>query len=173
MAEFSICKLSHEDVYEYVACHISCWQAAFKGIIPDCYLENLPKEIEERTQKIKNGLNEAKFQYYYAAFGAQMIGRLIFGKCDDEDKPNAGEIGALYLLPEFWGKGFGRKMMDFAVDELKNAGHNEIILWVLEENSRGRQFYEGYGFSPDGAKKEIKDIKGERPIIQVRYSLEV
>jgi len=56
-----------------------------------------------------------------------MIGRLVISKSRDEDKPDAGEIAAMYLLDAFWNKGCGRKMMDFALAELKRAGHEEVF----------------------------------------------
>jgi len=95
-----------------------------------------------------------------------MIGRLVICGSRDNDKPNAGEIAAMYLLKAFWNKGFGRKMMDFSLDELKRKGHDEVLLWVLEANSRGRQFYEKCGFASDGTKKEINI---DKPLIEMRY----
>jgi len=46
-------------------------------------------------------------------------------------------------------------MMEFSLAELKLMGHDEALLWVLEENSRARLFYEKCGFTFDVAKKEI------------------
>ena len=34
---------------------------------------------------------------------------------------------------------------------LAEAGFSEAILWVLQGNDRARSFYEGEGWSPDGA----------------------
>ena len=84
-----------------------------------------------------------------------IIGRLVKNKSRDEDKADAGEISAMYLLSEYWDKGYGREMMDFSLSELKRMGHNEVILWVLEANSRARLFYEKCGFTFDGTLKEI------------------
>jgi RimJ/RimL family protein N-acetyltransferase len=42
------------------------------------------------------------------------------------------------LIEEFWGKGYGKKILDFAINTLKNSEHKEISLWVVEENSRAR-----------------------------------
>jgi len=97
-----------------------------------------------------------------------MIGRLIFNRCHDEDKTNAGEITAIYLLADFWNKGYGKQMMHFALDALKNLGFSEVVVWALVNNTRALRFYEKFGFSYDGAKKEI-DLG--QPMIVVRLVL--
>ena len=48
-------------------------------------------------------------------------------------------------------------------------GAKWLSLWVLEDNIRGRKFYESLGFSLDGATK-MADIDGYQPE-EVRYSL--
>jgi len=60
--------------------------------------------------------------------------------------------------------------MDFAIAELRRAGYQEIIVWVLEDNSIGIRFYEKYGFAPDGAKKEF-DLG--KPLTCLRYVLDL
>ena len=55
--------------------------------------------------------SETDFSFYYAKPDDKMTGRLIFGKSQYEDKPNAGSIGAIYVLKGYWGKGYGWQMM--------------------------------------------------------------
>ena len=143
-----------EDAFEYAANHIACWQAAYKGIISNEYLENMP--IEQMAERNRITLSEpGSFSYYYAQLNGRMIGRLVIGKCRDEDKPDQGEIAAIYLLEEFWGKGYGREMMEFSLSELKRKGYGEVLIWVLEDNNRARLFYEKCGFAFDGSTQEI------------------
>jgi len=143
-----------KDAYEYAANHIDCWQSAYKGIISDEYLENM--SVEQMAESNRTILSDpGAFSYYYAELNGRMIGRLVIGKCRDEDKPNQGEIAAIYLLDEFWGIGYGREMMDYSLSELKRKGYEEGLIWVLEANSRARQFYEKCGFAFDGSTQEI------------------
>ncbi|MCL2517227.1 MAG: GNAT family N-acetyltransferase [Oscillospiraceae bacterium] len=166
----TIVKLQPEDAYEYTACHIACWQMAYKDIIPDDYLKNMPKEIEQRTEKLRKRINELSDSPFHSVkLENKMIGILSFGKSRDEDKSDAGEVYAIYLLADFWDKGYGRQMMNYAVAALKNNGYHEIIVWVLEENNRARRFYEKCDFSFDGTKKELQIGK---TLIEVRYVLE-
>ena len=51
------------------------------------------------------------------------------------------EVGAIFLQPEFHGKGAGKALMDKA-QEL----HGDLEVEVFKENSIGRKFYSRYGF---------------------------
>jgi len=166
----TIHKVLLEDAHEYAALHIACWQDAYKGIISDEYLDSMPAELDQRVERCRKYISEpGECEYLYAACGGDMIGRLIFNRSRDEDKPDAGEVSAIYLLADYWGKGYGKQMMDYAVAALRNAGHQEIIVWVLEENNRARRFYEKYGFVYDGTRQEIEIGK---PIAEIRYALD-
>jgi len=163
----TIRKAMLKDAHEYAACHISSWRSAYKGIVPDEYLDSL--SAEQKTERFRQNVAEPNgFDYYCAVDGGKIIGVLIIGPSRDDDKPDAGEITAIYLLEEFWSRGFGKGMMRYAMDALKCMGHHEGIVWVLEENNRARRFYEKCGFALDGAKMEIELAK---PLTVVRYAM--
>ena len=165
--DIQICKALPKDAFEYAANHIACWQSAYKGIISDEYLNNM--NVEQLTESNRKILCESSgYLCYYVKHGGQMIGRLVICNSRDDDKVNAGEIAAMYLLDTFWGKGYGRQMTDFSLAELKRMGHNEVLLWVLEANIRGKQFYEKSGFVFDGTKKEINIDKSYTEMRYIR-----
>lgn len=171
MMEITIRKVLHEEAYEYTSCHISCWQSAYEGIMSDEYLSDMAAEQEQRTEWCKKALSTpGNTEFFCVMYKGRMIGRLIIGESRDDDKPDAGEIAAIYLIKEFWDKGYGRKMMDFALETLKRRGYDEVILWVLEKNLRARHFYEKCNFVFDGRKKEIHI---DKPLIEVRYVLKL
>jgi putative acetyltransferase len=51
------------------------------------------------------------------------------------------EIGGLFLDPSLHGRGFGKTMVDHAVDT-----KGSLRVEVFEKNAIGRRFYERYGF---------------------------
>jgi len=51
------------------------------------------------------------------------------------------EVGALFLQPDYHGRGMGKALMDKA-QEL----HGDLEVEVFKENSIGRKFYSRYGF---------------------------
>ena len=162
-------KVLPEEASEYAVCHTNCWRAAYKNIIPNEYLDNMLSDMEQITERTRQRICESSGdEYNFITLDDKIIGKLGYSHCRDEDKINAGEIHAIYLLPEFWDKGYGRQTMEYTLSKLKDMGFNEVIIWVLEENIRARMFYEKFGFKFDGTTKEI--IIG-KPLIEVRYNL--
>ncbi len=69
---------------------------------------------------------------------------------DGRPGPRCAELYALYVTPARWSTGAGRDLMRRVLDETRAGGYPRIILWVLEQNARARQFYERSGFRLDG-----------------------
>ena len=65
---------------------------------------------------------------------------------------SAGEIKKLFVEPVLQGRGIGAAMLEYAVR--KHGAHS---LWVLEKNTRAREFYARHGFSPTGERKPEED----------------
>ena len=159
----TIRKATPKDAYDWAVCSISCWQSAYRDIYPDAIMDNIPLEKEQRIEKYKKSLAApGDIEYYSVLHAEQMIGFLII-------EPTHSEIYAIYLLEEFWGKGYGKEIMDFAVNKLSRTNPNEISLWVFEKNTRARRFYEKYGFTHDGSKKQSN--RYGVPLEELRYVL--
>ncbi|HEY5275248.1 MAG TPA: GNAT family N-acetyltransferase, partial [Coriobacteriia bacterium] len=78
-----------------------------------------------------------------------------------------GEVRALYVAPDRWRSGAGSALMAKAERLLTDAGFTEAFLWVLEDNARGRRFYEAAGWDADGRTKTA--VIGGRELVEVRY----
>ncbi len=152
--------------------HIRSWQAAYRGLVPQDYLDTL--DIARRTESWQRALGEtdwSKGGVVVAVPGPEVLGFAGFGPSRDADEDKSGgavgEIRQIYLLPEAWGKGFGQRLMSTALLRLASAGYAQATLWALATNTRARHFYEKNGWAPDGAAK-FDDISGFR-IDQLRY----
>ncbi|MFO2653297.1 GNAT family N-acetyltransferase, partial [Legionella pneumophila serogroup 1] len=62
---------------------------------------------------------------------------------DGIEDNSKGEISAIYIHPNFWHQGFGKKLSLAALKTLKELGYTEALLWVLSDNHQARSFYEG------------------------------
>lgn len=141
------------DANEIARIHVEAWRAAYKGIVPDSYLLNL--SIEKRTKNWHNALSKSTNGTMLALNQSdRIVGWVSFGSCRDDDGMGIGEINAIYLLPDHWGKKIGKELMIFAESELTNMGYKVITLWVLELNHRARRFYEKLGYKYDGTAKK-------------------
>ena len=87
---------------------------------------------------------------------------VIFEKYSD-----SGEVISIYFLLDYMRKGYGTKLLGAVMNELKKQGFNDVFLWVLEENSIARQFYENYGFNCSN--DYLDDNIGGKDLREVRY----
>lgn len=141
--------------------HARSWQQAYKGIIPDEYLAGItPQKQAGLFEKIANS---GMAVYYIFRVNGEGAGMAALCKDREEVDEKYGEISAIYFLSQFWGH--DHQAMRFCLERLRENGSRIVTIWVLEDNTRARKFYEKFGFTVD-AKKEINI--GE-PLIEVRY----
>lgn len=137
------------------------WKYAYKGIIPQSYLDSIPK-----GQWVKN-LNNADRHSLIVKVDDRYIGTTSFCKSRFPEFENYGEIVSIYLLPEYMGKGYGRELLAAAMSELQKMNYKDIFLWVLEENTRARVFYERNGFNCSNV--YLNDNIGGKELREVAY----
>jgi GNAT superfamily N-acetyltransferase len=159
-----------EDATQIAAVHTQSWQAAYRGLLPQNYLDQLdPADRLKRWQDTVLGADWPRDGVLVAALDDKICGFAVFGptRDTDGDPRRIGEIAAIYLLPAAWGKGIGRSLMAEALGYLAAAGYLQATLWALESNARARRFYAMGGWVEDGAVKQ-DDSRGF-PITEVRY----
>ncbi len=157
-----------KDAAHIATVHIRSWQAAYRGLVPQDYLDAL--DVSRRTESWQRALHAtdwSKGGVVVAVPGPDLLGFAGFGPSRDEDETGVGEIRQIYLLPEAWGKGFGQRLMYAAVRRLAAADYAQATLWALATNARARRFYEKSGWVLDGAAKS-DDLSGYQ-LNQVRY----
>jgi GNAT superfamily N-acetyltransferase len=152
--------------------HVRSWQAAYRGLMPQEYLDGLdPADRLPRWQQMLADNEPAEPEVLVADCGDGICGFSSFGptRDEDEDPVEVGEVRAIYLAPEAMGTGAGRQLMAASIRHLTRAGYKFVTLWVLDTNTRARRFYEIAGFRSDGAVK-VDDRDGFR-LREVRYRL--
>jgi GNAT superfamily N-acetyltransferase len=150
--------------------HVRSWQAAYRGHVPDEFLDAL--SVGNRTDAwvpILGGLDPPRVSVLVLLDDAgSVLGFASLGPSRDDDAvPESGEVMAIYLLPATWGTGGGRQLMNEAVDELRRGGFTDASLWVLDTNARARRFYERAGWAADGTAKD--DSWGAFVLHEVHY----
>ncbi|MBU3101299.1 MULTISPECIES: GNAT family N-acetyltransferase [Clostridium] len=90
-------------------------------------------------------------------------GRLMFAYLDNGIivgyfsliKNDAGnfELNNLAVLVEYRHKGYGREMIIFAIDKVREIGSNKITIGLIEENTKLRNWYSSLGFIHTGKRK--------------------
>lgn len=135
--------------------HVRSWQSAYRGKIPQDYLDGLdPIRSSHVWRQIMDDADSSRGGVLVAvAEGGRITGFTNVGPSRDDADPLTGEVYAIYAAPDAWGTGTGRALMGEAVTELARLGYAEAVLWVLDGNERARRFYALAGWEEDGASK--------------------
>ena len=97
----------------------------------------------------------------------EVVGYIRVLRSRDEDGEGIGEVGALYVAPEHWRRGFGSLLIAAGTARLRDMGYNQATLWVLDENIQARSFYEKEGWNFDGTQKTVP--RRGTPTTELRY----
>jgi GNAT superfamily N-acetyltransferase len=166
--EVTIRRASEEDAVQIARVHLGTWRSAYHGLIPDSYLSAL--SIETRTQRWVEQLRAvaADRRPFVAVAETLIVGFVAMGASRDPDASgHEGEVYAIYVTPQNWGSGIGRRLLSAAEQDLHAMSYAEAILWCLEGNARARMFYEHAGWRADGG-TTTREFDGTA-IAEVRY----
>ena len=160
-----------EDAADIADIHIDAWRVAYKGIIPNSYLQKLSTKIRA-DQWVKSLSDIDNRTFVKVNNNSKIIGWISFGVSRNNLSAEMAEIYAIYFHPDFWGKGYGKQLLKVAEKELEQKGFTEIMLWVLELNSRARIFYKKAGYAPDGSKQIVSFDDKKLTKLKYRKSFE-
>jgi ribosomal protein S18 acetylase RimI-like enzyme len=82
-------------------------------------------------------------RYYIAEVDGIPAGAVTVG----HPKPRASFIGRLAVLPEYQGKGLGRKLFTYAIDRAAETGADYISVGVVSEEKHLVEWYRRMGFT--------------------------
>ena len=158
---------SVDDAEAIARMHTRTWQVAYRGQMPDAFLDGL--SIEARTAKWRSNLASGDGATVVIEDGPDhVIGFCSLLPARDPDlAPTIGELAALYIDPTRARTGLGRLLMHDAFDRAHRCGYTALTLWVLETNRNARAFYETLGFEPDGTVRN--EEWGNLSVRGVRY----
>lgn len=131
---------------------------------PDVNPYLLYEMMDENVFKpIFDDLIENKVLYLYKE-GNETIGmcKLIKQKHRNE---HIVYLGGLAIHPNYFGKGFGKKIMQEIIQFCKNKGILRIELSVAVHNKKAIQLYENLGFTQEGVLKKYTYLKSKNEFI--------
>lgn len=145
-------KATIDDARAIAEVHVKAWQAAYQGLLPEDFLQNL--SVDRREQQWRDGMQNAE-QVILVYESQTIVAFCSFAPArdDDTDKTNAAELTTIYALESVWGQGIGKALWNKAIQHMRESGFSEVVLWVLRGNDRAITFYEGMGLTSDGKTK--------------------
>ena len=136
--------------------HWQTWREAYDDLLPEEFQETMTLD---RCRFLSQKYPENTL---IAMDGKKVVGFISYGNFRDETI-QAGEIIALYVLKDYYGKGVSKQLMHAAFAALDQF--SEIYLWVLKDNKRAIAFYQKMGFTFDGQEqiltlgKSVKELR--------------
>lgn len=153
--------------------HVLAWQHAYRGMMPDEYLDGL--QVADRVAMWEQTLSASPPPpLLVVEVDGELAGFAVFGPervaadpADDATSAGDGELYAINLHPDHWGRGAGRTLLRAATRRLAELGFAEAVLWVIVDNQRARGLYESEGWVDDGA--VVDDEVLGAPVREMRY----
>lgn len=155
-----------DDALSVAHVHVRAWQTGYRGLLPDAYLDGL--RAEDRASRYDLGNRDASRPQTIVALDAGAIrGFATVAPARDADLIAHGELCALYVDPDEWGRGIGAALVAAARAHLYAAGFRDAVLWLLADNARGERFYRSDRWLPDGQSRT--DMVWGISVDEVRY----
>jgi GNAT superfamily N-acetyltransferase len=147
------------------------WQAAFRGVFPDDFLDGLDPRRRDANFTVAV---TSEGHYTAVAVDDEVVGfvGLRPPEPEDGDSDRVHEIWGLYVEPDRIGTGLGRALMGHAREYLGTGQWEHAILWTLRDVDRTCRFYETAGWYRDGAEK-VWDLPEGNPVTLVRFRFDL
>jgi ribosomal protein S18 acetylase RimI-like enzyme len=158
------------DVKAIAEIHVKSWQAAYRGLLPEDFLQNL--SVQRREEQWQRGLQnlEQVILVYEQDTPVAFCG--FAPSRDDVDKTRIAELGTIYALESAWGQGIGQSLWQEAIKLMREKGFTELTLWVLKGNERAIKFYERMGMVFDCTTKTER-LNESLELHELRYRMKL
>ncbi len=150
-------EMTIEDINQVRQIYILGWQDAFRGIVPQPYLDTM--NLDDWAPPL-NGA-------YVLTDGTNILGTSSIAPARDSAFEGCGEIISVFVLPHLIGQGYGHQLFAFVKEKLFEQQYTNIYLTVFEDNHRARKFYEKHDFLWNGERLTIN--VGGKDLIELRY----
>jgi len=139
------------------------WETTYRGIYPN---EKIDKyDIDLNENKFKDIIKQQSQKLFIVLYDSEIIGYMSCGKIMRAFNKYTHDIGLLYLLKEYQGKGIGSILFQFAKNQLKNQGVTEFIVSCNKYNLSAHQFY----VKMDGKIIKVDEDNEDKSIPQVKF----
>ncbi|MEH0548105.1 GNAT family N-acetyltransferase [Streptomyces sp. B21-105] len=145
------------DVERVSEIRVRGWQWAYRGLMPQSYLDAL--SVAEDAEHRRTGFGQAGpgVVNLVAERAGTVVGWAALGPYrDGEVRTGDAELYALYVAVQHIGTGVGGALLGEAARRAEALGHPAMRLWVLRDNVAARRFYARAGLHADGAEEPFE-----------------
>jgi len=134
-----------EDAAAFVGAYEAAWDAMAAPLVAKRLADFV--SFDDRVESFRAGLAQRSDDSRILV--AERDGKIV-GVATCVRDGETCELRSLYVVPDAWGTGVAKPLMDVGLDAMRERGAREATLWVVEANTRARRFYEREGWTPDG-----------------------
>jgi ribosomal protein S18 acetylase RimI-like enzyme len=101
-------------------------------------------------EQVRTSFQQEGAAYFIAWHDSEAIAYLKLNEAaaqTEQSLENALEIERIYVKKSYQGKGIGLQLLDFAMEQARQANKTWIWLGVWDQNEAAIRFYERHGFS--------------------------
>lgn len=134
------------DVQAIAALHADSWRRAYRGLLPDAYLDHAV--FADRAAVWQQRFNDADEQPVTLTIIAELNGEIVgFAHSFVDEDPKWGTLlDNLHVRHDAKRLGVGTRLMAETARRLdESAQASGLYLWVLENNAAARRFYDSLG----------------------------
>lgn len=132
-----------DDCEELARIKHEVWESTYRGIYPDYMIDNF--DYEKHIGKFVKIVENPDVNLFVVECEGKLIGYMDYGIPMRPFKDYQQEIGLLYVLKEYQGKGIGKKLFDLAYKGIKERGYDEFFISCNKYNVKAQGFYEKMG----------------------------
>jgi GNAT superfamily N-acetyltransferase len=115
-----------DDAMAVARVHVRSWQVAYRKLLPGDYLDQLRPEDRAQKYSFRNSDPLQPWTIVAEEAGA-ILGFATTAAARDADRPNCGELCALYVDPDQWGRGVGKSLVKEARTRLFDLGFSSTV----------------------------------------------
>lgn len=158
---FAVRPASLRDAKPVAEIHVAAWQACIDASGP---AEARQSVAVDRCQAYwREAIDLCEPQVLVATENERVVGFVGFDRSRDKGTPSTtGELWALYVSPEHWGRGAGLALWDAARDGLQEEGCTKVSIWLPMRFERTMRFVELAGFKREPSSAKTIDHGGAR-----------
>jgi ribosomal protein S18 acetylase RimI-like enzyme len=142
-----------DDAAAIARVHVASWRTTYRGLLPDDFLASLGEEpyTERWTRVIGDGssrvfvVDEQRRGQPRRPSDNDIVGFASCGRERAGEVGFAGELYAIYVLDSAQRQGYGRELVRAVAGALREMRLEDMIVWVLRDNTPARHFYERLG----------------------------
>lgn len=156
LADTSVRTATAADADAVGAVQALVWQQAYDGVVPpEVHAAFAPASFAEAWRASLEAPPAGVHRLLVACAGAEVVGFATIGPSQDPDAtPTTGELSALGVHPQARRQGHGSRLLNAAVDTLREAGAEHLTTWSLARHEETRAFLVAAGLAPDGAYRD-------------------